>query len=310
MTLTRPARVRPGDTVAVVAPSGPVDRERLARSLPLIEERYRLEIAGDLYARDGYLAGSDERRAAELNAALRDSDVRAILFARGGYGATRILGDLDAAALRADPIPLVGFSDITAILGWAAVEAGVASIHGPVAAQLAELERPDVDRLFAMLESPEPPPPLAGLSACGAAAGEPIEGALWGGNLSLIADINSTPTWPRADAVEGGAILFFEDVGERPYRIDRYLTSLSASGALDGVRAAVVGELVRCDETKSDDHPDPGQVVDERLRSFAIPGVAGARFGHGDHNAALPFGGRARLDPAAGTLSFLDGAVR
>ena len=131
MSLTRPVRLRPGDAVAVVAPSGPVDRERLARSLPVLESRYRVKIGGDVFERDGYLAGSDQRRVDELNGALRDPDVRAVVFARGGYGATRILADLDADALRDDPIPLVGFSDITAILGWAASAAGVPAATSP-----------------------------------------------------------------------------------------------------------------------------------------------------------------------------------
>ena len=300
-----PPRLRPGDTVAVVAPAGPVDRDRLARSLPLLEGRYRVKLAGDLFARDGYLAGSDERRAAELNAALRDPDVRAVVFARGGYGAMRILADLDAAALRDDPIPLVGFSDITAILGWAERVAGVAAIHGPVAAQLAELGAADVERLFAMLESPDPAPPITGMSPIGASAGAPIEGRLWGGNLSLVAHLIATSGWPEAR----DAIFFFEDVGERPYAIDRYLTRIHAAGSFDGVAAAVVGDLVRCAETAAPDHPSAEAVVGERLGRFAVPGAGGAPFGHGDRNAALPFGGRAVLDPRAGTLELLSGAV-
>lgn len=301
-----PPRLRPGDTVAVAAPAGPVDRRRLERSLPLLEARYRLRLAPDLFARDGYLAGSDERRAAELNAALRDPDVRAVIFARGGYGSTRILDALDAAALRADPIPLVGFSDITAILGWAHQVAGVAAIHGPVAAQLAELAGAEVERLFAMLESPEPAPPITGLEPTGAAASGIIEGVLWGGNLSLVAHLVGTPGWPAAER----AIFFFEEVGERPYAIDRYLTRIHAAGALDGAVAAVVGDLVRCAETSAADHPDAAAVIDERLARFGIPGAAGAGFGHGARNLAVPFGGRARLDPQSGVLEFLSGAVR
>jgi muramoyltetrapeptide carboxypeptidase len=307
MTLTRPARLRPGDTVAVVAPSGPVDRARLERSLPLLADRYDVRVAGDLYARDGFLAGSDRRRADELNAALRDRDVRAIIFARGGYGATRILGDLDAAALRDDPIPLVGFSDTTALLGWAAAAAGVASIHGPVAAQLAELETGDVERLFAMLESPEPAPPLSGLERCGARGEKTVEGPLWGGNLSMIAHLLATPDWPDPG---DGAILFFEDVGERPYAIDRYLTRIAAAGALDRVAGAVVGDLVGCVEPKAADHPSAVAVVDERLAWYAVAGLRGAPFGHGDRNAALAFGGRVRVDLADGVVEPLEGAVQ
>lgn len=259
-----------------------------------------------MFSRTGYLAGSDARRADELNQLLADPDVRAIFVARGGYGATRILEDLDAAALAADPIPLVGFSDATALVGWAASAAGVAAIHGPVARQLVSLPETDLEWLFELLESTAPPGILCrGLSPGGAPASGPIEGSLWGGNLSLVAHLVATPLWPRAK----DAIFFFEEIGERPYAIDRYLTRIAAAGALGGVRGAVVGGLTGCEETKWDDHPAAAEVVDERLATFSLPALAGAPIGHGERNRAVPFGGRAAIDFAAGTLELLSPAV-
>lgn len=271
----------------------------------MLEERYRVRVPPGALSRTGYLAGSDARRAGELNDLLRDPDVRAVFFARGGYGATRILDDLDAAALAADPIPLVGFSDSTALLGWAAAAAGVAAIHGPVARQLPRLPAEDLAWLFALLESTEPAGALgAGLQPAGVAGG-PLEGTLWGGNLSLVAHLVATPHWPEAE----DAVFFFEDIGERPYAIDRYLTRLAAAGALDGVRGALVGEMTACEETKADDHPGAAEVIDERLARFAIPALVGAPFGHGGRNRALPFGGRVALDPASGSAILLSPAV-
>jgi muramoyltetrapeptide carboxypeptidase len=290
----------------VCAPSSPVDRDRLARSLPILERRYRVRVPDGVWARDGFLAGSDRRRAGELNQLLADPDVRAIFCARGGYGLTRILGDLDAAALAADPIPLVGFSDTTALLGWAMAAAGVGSIHGPVVRQLCELPEQDIAWLFSLLESAEPAGLLAGdLVATGATATGSIEGRLWGGNLSLVAHLVATPWWP----VARDAILLLEEVGERPYEIDRYLTYLAGAGALDGVCAAAIGELIRCEETSALDHPAAAAIIDERLAHFGIPALAGLPLGHGHRNRAVPFGGGAAIDFAAGTIELTTAAV-
>ncbi len=285
--------MRPGDTVAVVAPSAPINRDRLTASLPILEARYRVRIADDIFARDGYLAGSDERRAGELIGALRDPDVRAIFVARGGYGLTRILPLLDPSDLIGDPVPIIGFSDVTALLGWAWARANLASIHGPVVRQFAELPPADIAWLFELLENPRPdlaPHTINNARAC--------SGTLWGGNLSLVSNCSGSPSWPSAPA---DALFFFEEVGERPYSIDRYLTSLHARGALANVNNALIGQLTRCVETVGEAHPSSADVVSERLASFGVATANTPDFGHGSPNMALPFGGQAVLEHQAGT---------
>lgn len=310
MDLALPPRLRNGDTVAVVAPAGPVNRSRLERGLHLLAAHFRPRIMPAVYEAAGFLAGPDAVRADDINAALRDPDVRAIAIARGGYGIMRILPLLDAAALRADPKPIIGFSDATALLSWAA-RAGVRAVHGPVVSQLGDLPASDLAWLHRLLTDPTPPGELPWqLTPTGAPRGGVREGRLVGGNLTLIAHLVATP-WQVPAA---GSILLLEEVGEAPYAVDRYLTRLSLASALDGTRAALVGDLVRCTDPPSPPGTsgDPAAalaVAAERLTAAGIGALAGAPVGHGTRNAALPWGARCRIDFGAATFTLLEGAV-
>jgi muramoyltetrapeptide carboxypeptidase len=298
--MIRPLRVQPGARVAVVAPAGPVPRETFAAGAAILGTRYRLVYGDRIFARAGFLAGSDDERTAELAAALADPDVAAVICARGGYGLTRILDRLDAAAFARAPKPIVGFSDVTALLAWAA-RAGVIGLHAPVVTQLGLLPAEDAAALFALLESPAPPPPLTGLQAI---AGGTAEGRLVGGNLELVTRLVGTP-WALA---LDGAVLLLEEIGERPYRIDRQLTQLRAAGALDRVAAVLVGDFVACVE-KDCSPPDGAEVIAERLGGLGVPVLTGAPIGHGPRNRAVPHGARVRVDGDAGTVEWLEGAV-
>jgi muramoyltetrapeptide carboxypeptidase len=265
--------------------------------------RYQLVHDERLFARTGFLAGSDDERRAELQRALDDPDIKAVFCARGGYGLMRILPSLDPTAFARAPKPIVGFSDVTALHAWAA-HAGAATVHGPVVTQLGELPPEDAQSLFALLESAEPPPPAEGLRKL-AGAGQ-VEGVLMGGNLELVSRLAGTP-W-QVDL--NGAILLLEEVGERPYRIDRALTQLELAGALHGLRGVVLGDLLKCQEPP--DHPSPTaeQVVTERLGRLGVPVLGGLPVGHGARNRAVPLGIPVALDAEAGRLAFLDGAVQ
>jgi muramoyltetrapeptide carboxypeptidase len=259
-----------------------------------------------VFSATGYLAGSDDRRADELNGYLRNPDVRAIVASRGGYGIMRILERLDADALRRDPKLIVGFSDVTALLCWARARAGVRGIHGPVAAQLGELGREDEAWLYQLMESTAPLGRVpADLSPLGATASGRSEGRIWGGNLCILAHLAGTAYAPRL----AGAIAVFEDVGERPYAVDRYLTRLALAGVLDGVEAVALGDFTRCEETVGPPDPDVWSVLDERLASFGLAGVRGLPVGHADRNLALPLGARCAIDFESGELHFLEAAV-
>jgi muramoyltetrapeptide carboxypeptidase len=268
-----------------------VSGERLRAGLDVLARRYRVQVAPEITARTGYLAGGDDARAASLNRYLRDPDVRAILCTRGGYGVMRILADLDSDALRRDPKLIVGFSDCTGLLAWALRCAGVRGVHGPMVAQLGTLPAADADWLLRLMESRAPLPlPRMPLSPLGASLPlAPAEGPLLGGNLCLLSHLVGTPY--QIDLA--GAILFFEDVGEPVYRIDRYLTHLGLAGALDGVAAVVAGDMTDCPVPAG--QPTPFAVIHERLARRGLPGAYGALLAHGVRNVALPYGARAAL---------------
>jgi muramoyltetrapeptide carboxypeptidase len=274
----------------VIAPSGPVPRDTLERGLARLAPHFSLRVADDIHRVDGFLAGSDERRAEELNAALRDPDIRGIWMARGGYGVSRLLDDLDGAALRADPIPVVGFSDGTALLSWVAHQ-GFRCVHGPTMTQLGSLPDAEVQEAVS----------LAGGGAWGSAlAGPPLAALagrslpLVGGNLSVLAHLCGT----RFAMSFRDALVVVEDVGERPYALDRYLSQLidQQSEALTSARALLLGELTRCVETKMTQSPDAEQTLLARARKAGIEAAAGWPVGHGETNRAWVFGARCAVD--------------
>jgi muramoyltetrapeptide carboxypeptidase len=290
--MIRPPRLQPGDRVSVVAPAGPVPRERFAAGARILGERYQLVHDERIFARAGFLAGDDAARQAELARALHDPTTRAVVCARGGYGLLR----LDLSIVRdAPPKWVVGFSDIT-VLHAALTAQGRASIHGPVVTQLGALPAEDAAAVFSLLESEAPPAALTGLFTLHPGV---AEGRLAGGNLELLSRLCGSPLAPSlADAV-----LLLEEVGERPYRIDRALTQLRRSGAFAGLRGVIVGELHRCVEPDGAG-PSALEVVAERFAGLGVPVVAGAPVGHGARNRALALGAHARVDAASGTVEF------
>ncbi|HEY1553799.1 MAG TPA: LD-carboxypeptidase [Kofleriaceae bacterium] len=312
MSAERPPRIARGQTLGIVAPAGPVQLDRLRRGLDRLGGAFQLRIAESITApRDpatpSYLAASDDVRAREFDAMLRDRDVRAILLARGGYGVTRILSRLDRDALRADPKPIVGFSDATALLSWA-YAAGVRGIHGPVGVQLGSLSDADVAQLVTLLTEPRAPG-VRPWSLAPHGRGS-YRGPLFTGNLTMLAMLVGTP-WALPLR---GAIGLIEEVGERPYEIDRYLTQLTQSGDLAQLAAMIVGELTRCaDPSPPAGMPDPPdaalRTVLERLHSAGTPAATGAPIGHGERNEAVPFGATSVLDLDANHFEILEPAV-
>jgi muramoyltetrapeptide carboxypeptidase len=299
----RPPRLQPGDVVRVIAPSGPVPRAGFLAGAEILGRRYTLRYDDALFTSDGYLAGSDERRLTELATAFADPEARAVVMARGGYGLLRLLPFLDPEALRATAKPIVGFSDGTALLAQVA-RAGLTSVHGPVVTQLANLPADDHAALFRLLEEPAPGTVLSGL--------EPVvhgraRGPLLGGNLEVFSRLLGTPYLPELD----GAILFIEDLGERPYRIDRLITHLDLAGVFGALAGVVVGDFSACLEPEPTRATSPPvqDVLVERLSRLAIPVVRGALVGHGTRNQALPHGALCELDSRQGTLTALEGVV-
>jgi muramoyltetrapeptide carboxypeptidase len=291
--------LHPGDCVAVIAPASGFDRAAFDAGLALVDARYESVYGPGIFERQRYLAGSDGRRLDELNAALADPEVRALFCARGGYGATRLVGRLRAADPSAAAKLLIGFSDITALHLWMQAH-GRISIHGPVLTQLGRLPQATCERLFGLLESSAPAAALRGAATY---VGGVAEGPLLGGNLSVFSRMLGTPFMPAID----GAVLLLEDQGERPYRLDRMWTHLQLAGVFDRVRGIVLGTFTGCEEP--DAAYGSADVLRELAEATGLPCAAGFPIGHGDVNEPVPLGAAVRLDADSATLTFLQAAV-
>jgi muramoyltetrapeptide carboxypeptidase len=295
-----PAALRPKDRVAVIAPASAFDRPAFEAGLAVIGARYCVEHGAGIFERHRYLAGDDERRLTELLAALADPGIRAVFCARGGYGATRLLARLKSQGVPTPVKPLIGFSDITALHLWMQSR-GFTSIHGPVLTQLGRLPDSTAAHLFALLESGSPAPPLTGTATyCAGTA----EGPLLGGNLSVFSRLLGTPFMPELS----GAVLLLEDLGERPYRLDRIWTHLQLAGVFERIRGLVLGSFIDCEE--KDAPYSSADVLRELAAATGLPCAAGFPWGHGEVNEPVALGARVRLDAGARTLTFLEPAVK
>jgi len=303
--MIRPPALKPGARVALVAPAGPLGDGAVDRAVERVLGWGWEPVPGEhVRKRHGYLSAPDADRAADLNAALADDSVHAVWCLRGGYGVMRILDAVDWRALERRPKPVIGFSDNTA-LHLAIQRLDIASFHGPHPAT-EELTAFSADGLLRALTSTDAagilPFPEDGARA-ETITGDAAEGRLVGGNLSLVAATLGTPY-----AIDArGAILFLEEVGEAPYRVDRLLSQLRLAGVLDGVAGIALGGFT---ETGMDeDSPGVLDVLRDLLGGRGVPVAHGFPFGHVDDNWTLPVGARARLDADAGTLALLEPAV-
>ncbi len=298
-----PVAPHDGALVSLVAPAGPLGDGGIERAVERVRSfGWRPIVAPHASRREGYLAGTDTERVADLQSAI-DGDSEIIWCLRGGYGTMRIADRLDLAALARRPRPLIGFSDNT-VLHLLARKAGVISFHGPHAgvAEFPEFTRSCLAAVMSgwcgcLPRSSAHPAPVT-------VRGGHADGRLVGGNLALLAATIGTPLQVEA----AGAILFLEDVGEPGYRLDRLLTQLILAGVMDRVAGIAVGALSDCqDEDPS--LPTPLEVVRDRLAGIGVPVVSGFPFGHTPETWTLPLGVRARLDADACTLELLEPAV-
>jgi muramoyltetrapeptide carboxypeptidase len=285
--------------VLLVSPSGPLRPERLELGVALLSEwGLDVRVAPHAYDRAGFLAGADADRLADLNAGLRDPDVRGVICTRGGYGAQRIVDGLDYSAVQRDPKMLAGFSDITALQLGLWQGARLATVHGPGASWVPERTGPiSAESLRCALMSAEP----VTVAAAETTETAPVRvsgvarGVLLGGNLSLLVSTVGTRDWPDPT----GAILFIEDVDEPPYKVDRMLLHLRRSGSLAGIAGVAIGQFTNC----ADDWPTTiVDVLTDQLGQLGVPVLGGLPVGHGPDQLTIPLGVPAVLDADAGTL--------
>ncbi|MGW1259466.1 S66 peptidase family protein [Streptomyces sp. NPDC002513] len=304
--LVRPPRLAPGARVAVVAPSGPVVEERLAAGLDILRAWELDPVVGphvlDRHPGFPYLAGTDADRAADFQAAWCAPDVAAVLCARGGYGAQRMVDLLDWDALRAaGPKVLVGFSDITALHEAFAVRLGLVTLHGPMVSAVDFLKNARAQQhLRATLFEPESVTSIRTSRGTALVPGR-ARGVTFGGCLSLLAAELDTP---HARSGARGGLLMIEDIGEEAYRIDRILTQLLRSGRLDGIAGIALGSWKECGPYEL-----LRRVLADRLGGLGVPVAEEFGFGHGEGALTIPFGVGAELDAEAGTLTLDEPAL-
>ncbi|NVL89433.1 MAG: LD-carboxypeptidase [Desulfobacterales bacterium] len=297
--LVKPQAICPGDTIGIAAPASPFDREAFERGVGVLESAgYRVKIPDNLFSRKGYLAGSDIERASQLIKLFEDESIKAILCARGGFGSMKVLPSLDFEAIRANPKILVGFSDITALLVTIYARCQLVTFHGPLVTSLGTGPEKTCTALIDAIGSTLPlefKPSQPVVLNPGRASGHVV-----GGNLTSICHLLGTPYEPRFD----GHLLFFEDRGEAPYRIDRMLSQLYLGGHLDGIAGIILGSFQECGSLE-----DVYAIVKEAFRYMDIPILAGFDIGHGTENLTVPIGLEAHLDTENGSLRFQEPAT-
>jgi len=306
----------PGNRIALVAPAGPVsETDDLTRAQELCRALdYEPVLGRNAHKRYGYLAGSDEERLSDLNAAFQDPAIDAVWCIRGGYGSIRLLDQVDFAAMAQRPKALIGFSDITILLNAIHRCTGVVTFHGPVArAFMPSFSRSHFSRV---LTSPRPAGRLDRLDSPDTAGapqesrivtltGGTAEGPLIGGNLTLLHCLSGTSYFPEFE----GALLFLEDVGEDLYRVDRMLAHFRTLGVLHQLAGAIIGRFTEMDLATSDGALGFDEVLATYFGPLGIPVAYGFPIGHIDAQWTLPLGVRARLDASAGEVELLEPAV-
>ncbi|PYR45337.1 MAG: LD-carboxypeptidase [Acidobacteria bacterium] len=290
--MRKPRALSPGDRLAVVAPASPFTREEFDRGLDEIRRLgFEPVYDGSVFARQRYVAGPAELRAGAIHAAWRDQSIAGLVSARGGYGSAQVLPLLDCDEARRACKPFVGYSDLTSLLTFLTLGCDLVAFHGPMlAGRLGRGgEAYDLDSFVRALCRPEPMGELAPPGLESIRPGE-ARGPLLGGTLTqLLASLGT----PFAFDPPPGYVLFLDEVGERPYRLDRMVTQLRQTGLLARASAVVIGELPKCDEPSGD--PTARAVMAELLADFPGPVVIGFPSGHTVTPAmTLPFGVKAR----------------
>jgi muramoyltetrapeptide carboxypeptidase len=316
--LLKPERLQPGDVVGVVAPaSAPPDPGAVDRAAAALQRLgFKPKLGRHVRARKGFLAGDDRERAADLMRMFTDRRVRGIVCLRGGYGAARLLDRLNYGDIRRNPKVFAGYSDITTLHCALARRARLVSFHSPMLNEGLGAESFPAFSNQSFLRNVCEPQPSGSL--CAGYTGRTVrivrrgvaEGRLMGGNLSVLMTTIGTPVQPQFR----GRLLFIEDVGEKPYRLDRMLTHLLNAGLLQQVVGVAVGSTQDCEDpaaaASKEYRQSVADVFKERLGTLGVPVVTGLPFGHQPINATIPVGVRARLDGNAGDLIITEAAVR
>ncbi|MDO9263343.1 MAG: LD-carboxypeptidase [Desulfosalsimonadaceae bacterium] len=294
-----PARLSPGDTVSVVAPSSPFDREKFQKGIFVLEEiGLRPLFMDGIFETQGYLAGSDAHRARLIHESFADPAIKGIFCARGGYGALRLLQLMDFGLVAAHPKVFIGCSDVSVLLNVFYSSCRLVTFHGPMMESLGRATQPTKQALIDTLFTGNP----VTVTAENKVVIRPgaCSGVVSGGNLTTLCHLAGTRYAPDFK----GHIVMLEDIGEQPYRIDRMLTHMRMAGCFNGVSGLALGSFKDCGE------PDQiYRIFEDIFSDFPIPILAGFDVGHDEPNLTIPFGIGAILDADGGRLLYSGSAV-
>jgi muramoyltetrapeptide carboxypeptidase len=289
-----PSRLKQGDTIGIVAPAGPFDLETFSRGTRIIEEMgFEVFIPAGLFEAEGYLAGSDHHRADYVNQLFADKSIDAIISARGGYGSIRTLQLIDYEAIKKNPKIFIGFSDITALLSVLFKRCGLVTFHGPVVTSLADGTEESLHALLKAILSDS----KLEITVPNGITVKPGSGSgiLCGGNLTTLCHLVGTPFTP----IFSNRLLFLEDRGEAPYRIDRMLVQMKLAGCFKGLAGIVLGTFEECGPMEA-----ILKIFADIFQDMPIPILAGLEAGHGKNNTTIPLGIEATLAADEQSLLF------
>jgi len=295
----RPPRLKPGDTIGIVAPAGPFDPKKFRKGKAVLESMgFQTFFDEGIFQKHGFLAGTDSQRSDQINRLFADPSVQAIVCARGGYGSMRILPFLDFETIQTHPKIFLGFSDVSALLSVLYDQCGLITFHGPLVTTLAKATEKTIIAMKRALASDAP----LELSPEDGQVIKPgvCSGRVTGGNLTTLCHLVGTPYAPNFR----GKILFFEDVGEMPYRIDRMLTQMKMAGCFKEIAGLILGTFKECGQLN-----EIVGIFNNIFEDANIPILTGFDMGHGEHNLIIPMGLGATLDTGKKRLLFHEPAT-
>lgn len=297
------------DTIGIISPAGPETADFIREHIDVLKRMgFKVKEAEHLYDHQGYLAGDDIDRAKDLINMFKDPQVDAIICFRGGYGTMRILPFIDFNIIRGNPKIFVGYSDITTLLNYFAQNCGLVTFHGPMVNSNLEDKYTCESLINTLMFGNKPyciknPPEYPFLFHGNK---YPVTGILVGGNLTLLCSTLGT----KYEVDTDGKILFIEDIGEEPYKIDRMLTQLSLAGKLQNCRGFILGQFKDCDSDNYERSLSLSRVLEDRLLFLNKPTLLNFMSGHDYPKLTLPIGAAVTLNPYCNEIKVLEAVVK
>lgn len=300
-------RLQAGDTVGLIAPASPSSSSKVEKAIEYLRGLgYKVKAGESVFSSRGYLAGSDQLRADDINRMFGDEEVSAIFCLRGGYGSQRILDMVDYELIRNNPKIFMGYSDITALLNAIYQKCGLITFHGPMGGDFAGgLGKPTKAAMRRALECPEPIGEVPNPAAPEVVSEGRARGVLVGGNLSIVAASLGTPY--EIDTKD--KILLLEDVFEEPYSVDRMLTHLRLAGKLDDAAGIILGDWGNSEPEEPDKSLTLEEVFEDIFSNIGKPVLKGYKIGHCKPNITVPIGAEALIDTCEKRFCILESAV-